>query len=89
MRHFTAYDDLVGAQEFTLSTTASGVDFSEIAQMFYAGDAVYTVRSTTGVLTRSPFTAGTLSGPSQAVSGPGIDDVWWKAPVLFAGPTQP
>ncbi len=89
MRYFTAYDDLVGAQEFTLSTTASGVDFSKIAQMFYASDAVYTVHSTTGVLTRSPFTAGSLSGPSQPVSGPGIDNVWWKAPVLFSGPAQP
>lgn len=85
MRYFSIDADVVGAQEFTVASNVPGLNLAKVDQMFYASGSMYTVNSAKGVLSRTAFVdSGPAPNGTTAVSGPGVDGVWWKAPVLFS-----
>jgi hypothetical protein len=91
MRFFTVESNIVGADEYIVSDSVSGIDWSLIQGAFMTDGALYYANSTNGNLSRVDWVADApVTGTSVVVSGPGIDGIDWRARSLFlTGVTAP
>lgn len=89
-RYFTPSSGIVNALVFSGGTSAAtGVDWSRVGGMFQANGKIYYSSTADGVLRSVAFVGGqAVAGTIQAVSGPGIDGIDWRARGLFLLPTN-
>ena len=87
MRYFEVESGIVGAERYVHSTNLPGMSWNSVRGMFLAGDGLYWAADD-GNLHRLNWTAdvgdGSVSGPSELVSGPEIDGAHWTGRSLIA-----
>jgi PKD repeat protein len=84
VRSFTAGSDVIGAVPTVASDGVPGLDFSTVGGMFVAGDKLYYVTRSDGVLHRVDWNGhAPVGGTAVAVSGPGLDGANWASQGLF------
>ncbi|MEU8259784.1 malectin domain-containing carbohydrate-binding protein [Micromonospora sp. NPDC048999] len=82
-RWFTPDTGTVGAERMTVKDTTA---FADAAGLFLNGDKLYVVSRSTGTLSALAWSNGAPTGAATVRSGPGIDDVDWRATTVFVGP---
>ncbi len=88
-RYFTPESGIIGSDRFTVPGTTN---WSDTGGAFLDGTNLYLASRTTGILSRTTFTAGVPGGTPTPVSGPAIDGQDWRGKAVFlstVGPNVP
>ncbi|MET8833974.1 malectin domain-containing carbohydrate-binding protein [Micromonospora sp. NPDC004540] len=82
-RGFAPDTGTVGAERNTVTGTTA---FADAGGLFLDGETLYVVSRATGNLSSMAWSAGAPTGSATVRSGPGVDNVDWRATAVFVGP---